>query len=278
MPDLPPLPPIASQPLSAVLLAHNDAGHIEELVSSWATHLDALGRAYQLIVVDDGSADGTATRAEALRARWPRLEVLRHDSPRGVGAALRTALAASGLPLFFYTLCDPRYRPDDLARLLQTMDPVHFVTGYRAGRPVPVAWRVLGWTVRAFCRVAFGAAAPPLPGWLGGPGHAVRLLARILFGVRNRDVLCPYRLMRREIFDRMPLQSDGPFVHVEMLAKANFLGCIMAEDVPLGDPGRPVPPDPRDGPGERFLKDCRRVFDRPNFGPTVLPAAKETVG
>ena len=87
---------------------------------------------------------------------------------------------------------------------------------------------------RVFCRVVFSAAPSPLPGWLGGKGHAARLLARVLFGVRNRDVLCPYRLMRREIFARIPLQSDGPFVHVEVLAKANFLGCILAEDVPLG--------------------------------------------
>ena len=77
--------------------------------------------------------------------------------------------------------------------------------------------------------------------------------------------------MRRDIFGRIPLQSDGPFVHVEMLAKANFLGGIMAEDVPLGDAGRPVSAEPRDGPGEGFLKDCLRVFNRPDFGPTVLP-------
>ena len=201
--------------------------------------------------------------------------MLRHDAPRGVGAALRTALGAAKAPLFFYTLCDPRYRPDDLPRLFQTIDPVHLVSGYRAGRPAPLTWRVLGAIVRVFCRVVFSAAPPPLPGWLGFKGHAARLLARVLFGVRNRDVLCPYRLMRRDIFGRIPLQSDGPFVHVEILAKANFIGCILAEDVPLGDPGRPVKAEARDGPGDHFWKDCRRLLDRPDFGPAVLPAATE---
>ena len=275
MPDFPQLPPIASEPLTVVLLAHNDAAHVEELVSAWAGRLDGLGRDYQLILVDDGSADGTAGRAEAQREKFPRLEVLRHESPRGVGAALRTALEAANRPLVFYTLCDPRYRPDDLPRLLQTIDPVHLVTGFRAGRPVPPTWRALGVLARVFCRVVFGAAPSPLPGWLGRRGQAARLLARVLFGVRNGDVLCPYRLMRRDIFRRIPLQSDGPFVHVEILAKANFLGYILAEDVPLGDPGRPVTPEPRDGPGERFWKDCRRVLDRPDFGPTVLPNPTE---
>jgi len=273
MPDLPLLPPVASQPLTAALLAHNDAAHVEELVSAWVRHLDGMGRPYQLILADDGSGDGTAARADALREKFPRLEVLRHDASRGVGAALRTALAAARHPLFFYTLCDPRYRPDDLPRLFATIDPVHLVSGYRAGRPVPAGWRVLGGLTRALCRVVFSAAPDPLPGWLGVNGHAARLLARVLFGVRNRDVLCPYRLMRREIFARIPIQSDGPFAHVEVLAKANFLGSIMAEDVPLGDVGRPVPPAPRDGPGDRFLAECWRVFDRPNFGPAVLPSA-----
>ena len=224
-------------------------------------------------MVDDGSADGTAARAEALLDRFPRLEVLRHETPRGVGGAVRTALAAAKQPLFFYTLCDPRYRPDDLPRLLAVIDPVHLVGGYRAGRPVPVFWRTVGMLTRVLCRIVFGAAPTPLPGWLGVNGHAAWLLARVLFAVRNRDVLCPYRLVRREIFARIPLQSDGPFVHVEVLAKANFLGCILAEDVPLGDAQRPVRAEPRDGPGEGFIKECMHVFDRPDFGPTVLPAA-----
>ena len=84
-----------------------------------------------------------------------------------------------------------------------------------------------------FCRVVFSAAPDPLPGWLGTNGHAARLLARVLFGVRTRDVLCPYRLLRREIFARIPIQSRGPFAHVELLAKANFLGHMMGEELPI---------------------------------------------
>ena len=271
MPDLPNLPPVASQPLTVALLAHNDAAHVAELASAWAAHLDGLDRDYQLLLVDDGSADDTAARAEALREKHPRLEVVRHEAPRGVGAALRTAVAAAKQPLFFYTLCDPRYRPDDLPRLLGAIDQVHFVGGYRAGRPVPLPARAAGLLARLFCRVVFSAAPPPLPGWLGARGHAARTLARVLYGVRNRDVLCPYRLMRRDVLARTPIQSDGPFAHVELLAKANFLGCILSDDVPLGDAGRPVRAEARDGPGEGFMRECMRVFDRPDFGPTVLP-------
>src|SRR5262249_46653834 len=150
---------------------------------------------------------------------------LRHGERRGDGAALRTALGTARYPLLFYTACDPRYRPADLRRLLKEIDRVHLVSGYRAGRPVPRFWRWVGAVRRGRGRVVLAHAAPPLPGWLGWKRHFGRLLVRMFFGVRNQDVTCPFRLVRRSIFGRIPLQSDGGFVHVEILAKANFLGC-----------------------------------------------------
>ena len=129
--------------------------------------------------MDDGSTDGTAGRAEGLRDKLPRLEVLRHEAPHGVGGGLRTALDAAKQPLFFYTLCDPRYRPDDLPRLLAVIDPVHLVSGYRAGRPVPAPWRAVGADDPRVLprRVQRGAVARCRAG-SAASGHAARLLAR----------------------------------------------------------------------------------------------------
>ena len=169
MPDLPALPPIASQPLTVALLAHNDAAHVEGLISAWAEHLNGLERDYQILLVDDGSVDDTTQRADSLREKFPRLELLRHEAPAGVGAALRTALPFAKHPLFFYTLCDPRYRPDDLPRLLKAIDLVHCANGYRAGRPMPVWGLMAGLLSRFLCRVILSDAPAPLPG-LGGTG------------------------------------------------------------------------------------------------------------
>jgi hypothetical protein len=125
--------------------------------------------------------------------------------------------------------------------------------------------RVLGWGWRLFCRVVLGFWPSPLPGWLGWRAHAERLAVRVVFALRTRDVACPFRLMRRSIFRRIPLQSDGPFVHVEILAKANFLGHIIAEELPLDVAARPNP-NPR---ADR--QECWRVMAHPEFGPTFLP-------
>jgi hypothetical protein len=122
-----------------------------------------------------------------------------------------------------------------------------------------------------------------LPGWLGWQRHLGRLAVRALFGVRNRDVACPFRLIRREIFARIPLQSDGPFVHVEILAKANFLGKVLGEEVPLGDRNRPVTAAARpDAPGVgSVVREACRLFRHADFGPiqvheTTLPEAPRT--
>ena len=118
-------------------------------------------------------------------------------------------------------------------------------------------------------RLVLGHADPPLPGWLGWKRHLGRLIVRLLFGVRTQDATCPFRLVRRSVFARMPLQSDGVFAHVEMLAKANFLGCLLGEEVPLGDRHNPETSendDRGDGLGQ-LLADGVRVFRHPDFGP-----------
>ncbi len=269
MPELTPLPPVADQPISAVLLAHNDAPTLEAVVGEWAAVLDGLNRDYELLLVDDGSTDNTAAVAEALAARFPRLRLLRHAEHRGRGAALRTALAAATKPLLLYTTADRQYQPADLPRLLAEIDKVHIVSGFRLWQPVPTALRWLGRAWRLFLRLLLGLSAEPLPGWLGRREHLYRALCRVVFGLRLQDVNCAYRLCRREIFVRIPIQSEGDFVHTEVLAKANFLGCYMNDEVTVAH-------RPREGAApERMWQDGKRVFARPDFGPPVLPPAEQ---
>jgi glycosyltransferase involved in cell wall biosynthesis len=282
MPELPILPPIADQPLSVVLLARNCADCVSESIRAWLTFLDSSRRlSYELILVDDGSDDGTGDRAQAHASAYPALRVIRHGQHRGEGAALRSGLEAATKPLVFYTLCHPDYRPEQLARLLdrtidleeggqsKEIDRVHLMSGFRAGVKMPIGLRVAGWLWRALSFVLFSYAPRPSPGWLGMRRQFGGLLARILFGLRHHDVSCPFRLMRREILARIPLQSKGPFAHVELVAKANFLGVggLMSEhEEPLE-----VKPPPYRGDARSFFSDGQKVFNKPDFGPAVLP-------
>lgn len=260
MPDLPPLPPIALDPLSVVLLAHNAEGHLEEVVNGWLTFLNGLGREYELLLVDDGSTDRTAE----LAARSPRVRLLRHASPQGIGAALRTGVAEARYSLLAHAPCDRQFRPDDLKRLLAEIDKSHLVSAYRVMQPVPAWLRYPGRVLRFLINRLFAVSLEEGPGWLGWKAHLGHHLARAIFGVRLKDVGCWLRLYRRAIFARIPIQSNGPFAQVEVLAKANFLGHVMTE-TPIR-----CGPDQSTGVGGATFREGYRVFAHPDFGPAVL--------
>jgi glycosyltransferase involved in cell wall biosynthesis len=265
MPESPQLPPIATEPLSLLLTAHNAEAPLEEVLTSWVAELGRRERDFEVFVIDDGSTDGTAGRVEELAARWPQVRLLRHEKRRGDGAALRTGLAAVRFPLLLTCPCDRQFPPEDVRRLLGDIDQVHLAAGYRVSRPVPVLLRVLGWGYRFLLWVALAHTVEPLPGWLGWGAWAAYLRTRLLFGVRVRDVCCPFRLYRREVFDRLPIQSDGAFAHVEVLAKANFLGRVMTETAVRHQP----PAGPRDETGEERRQDRAdfwRVLSHPEWG------------
>jgi glycosyltransferase involved in cell wall biosynthesis len=274
VPEHPTLPPIAGEPVSAILLADNDGAHLEAVVASWVSFFNGLDREYEIILVDDGSTDETIKQLSAITDRHGRVKVIRQESRQGEGAALKRGLAVARHPLLFYTVCDPAYQPGDFKRLLADIDKVHLISGYRGGHPVPAIARFVGSAFALLCHIMLSAAEPPLPGWLGWTRHLGRLLVRIFFAVRNRDVGCPYRLIRREIFDRMPIQSKGTFAHAEILAKANFVGCLLGEEVVLGDRQRPIPLDRRGDPASRVFAEGFRLLQNPKFVAPAAPASK----
>jgi hypothetical protein len=270
MPDPCERPPIADAPLSVLLFAYNEGPSFEEIVTGWITYLNGLKRSYEIIVVDDGSTDQTGAWADALAGRYPWLRALHHDHRRGFGAALRTGFPAAQYPLLFYTTCDRQYETAELQRLLDLINQVDLVTGIRAWQPVPTWLRSLGSLYRVIARVVFGVPLEPRQVWLGWPGWPRRWLARWVFGLRLQDVECAFRLFRRSILPRIPVQSDGPFAQVEVLAKANFLGCLFAET--------PVAYHPRPAGGitdtelpAHIREEAWRLFKQPDFGPGVLP-------
>jgi glycosyltransferase involved in cell wall biosynthesis len=279
VPEHPDLPPIAAEPLSVILVTQDGEAHLDAVASAWLAYLAGLNREHELLIVDDGSRDRTAEIAAELARKHAQVKLLRHATPQGEGAALRTAAAEAHHPLLFYTLCDPRYQPADLNRLLVEPQPrgddlppaplidlVHLTTGYHAGWPVPVAWRALGFLWRVVCWIILSAAPARMPGWLGWRLHLARVPVRICFGVRNRDVTCPFRLLRRDILGRMALQSSGPFVHAEILAKAAFLQLLVSEDMPLGDREHPVVPRELPGGLRQFFRELWHLFRHPQFG------------
>jgi len=79
-----------------------------------------------------------------------------------------------------------------------------------------------------------------------------------------------FLLARRSIFRRIPLQASGLFAHAEVLAKANFQGCLMTEAPVTYRPPASEPPPTRAAYKATWAEAWRVVSD-PDFGPAFLP-------
>jgi hypothetical protein len=267
-------PAVSSAPISVVLPARDAGADVDEVVQAWIAFLEGLARDYEVILVDDASRDDTWARAETLARRFPRLRPLQNPVRLGLGAALRTGIAAAQHPLLFYTTCDKHYNPDDLRGLLKEIDKLDLVVGYRVGRAVPAWLAWLDLIKRLAVRVFLGMGLERRDCWIGWAGYRRRWAARWLFGLQVRDPECVFCLFRREFSKRIPIQSDGDFAAIEILAKANFLGCLIAE-APVtclvrrgqGYPGGwdPVP---------RLRQEIAPLLRRPDFGPVNPDAVK----
>ena len=101
--------------------AYNEAGNIESAVRS-AAEAGARAGTYEVVVVDDGSRDGTGQRLAELEAELgAALRVVRHARNRGYGAALRSGFAVAEGDLVFYTDSDNQFDLSELAGVIPLM-------------------------------------------------------------------------------------------------------------------------------------------------------------
>jgi glycosyltransferase involved in cell wall biosynthesis len=187
--------------------AYNDAGTIASLVIQAVLVASRLTPDFEVLVVNDGSQDATGQIVDELARAYPQVRVVHHTRNRGYGGALRTGFAAASKALIAYTDGDAQYDPSELEVLWNRLtDDADMVTGYKISRSDPLHRIVIG---RAY-------------------HHVVKLLFRL----RVRDVDCDFRLMRREIFDRVKLHRDTGVICLEMMRKIQDAGfCVL--EVPV---------------------------------------------
>src|SRR5262249_12046541 len=142
--------------LSLVIPAYNEEAGIRQAVAEADEALARLTPAYEILVVDDGSADGTAAAvAEEARAR-PAARLLCHPRNRGYGAALRTGFEAARFERVAFTDADCQFHLDDLAVLLRLTDRHPVAAGYRMGRQDPPRRRLVSWGYNTAVRALLG--------------------------------------------------------------------------------------------------------------------------
>ncbi len=195
---------IGKHSISAFFPAYNDEGSIGGIIHTTAELLPKLTNDYEIVVVNDGSGDGTGELLCALAARYPFLKVIHHGENRGYGAALITGFTNCSKDLIFYTDGDGQYDVGELLRLLAALDEkADLVNGYKICRADPW-YRIL-------------------------VGYLYQRAVRLLFGLPLRDVDCDFRLFRRSLLADTTLTCDSGVICIEIIKKFQGRGCRMVE-------------------------------------------------
>ncbi len=189
--------------LSVVLPAYNEEANVASAVERVSTVTQQLGMDYEIILVNDGSADRTGEIARELVERIPNFRLVEHYPNRGYGGSLKAGFVAATKDLITFVPADNQFEFGEITRLLEYTDEADIVCGYRAERQDTLVRRfnALGWNT----------------------------LVRLLFGYLCRDIDCGFKLFRREILEHVTLVSDGAMVDTEFLAGARARGFRIAE-------------------------------------------------
>jgi dolichol-phosphate mannosyltransferase len=195
--------PRAGWELSLVIPAYNEEAGIAEALVEADTALAGIARDYEILIVDDGSADATSEIVLAASKERPNVRLLRHAENRGYGAALRTGFRAARFDRIAFTDADCQFDLTDLARLVPLTDNVPIAVGIRANRQDPWRRKFYSW------------------------GYNV--LVRRLLGTRVRDCDCALKVFRRHAIMNILPRTNGFFVNAEMLTYARLCGYAVAE-------------------------------------------------
>lgn len=156
---------------------------------------------YEILLVDDASTDATGVIADELADRDHRIRVVHHDVNRKLGGALKTGFAEARGDLVLYTDADLPFDLRDLERAIRILRyyGADIVSAYRFDR-----------TGEGPRRLVYS--------------YVYNQLVRATLGLRLRDVNFAFKLVRRPVLEHVTLDSEGSFIDVELLAKAQRFG------------------------------------------------------
>lgn len=172
----------------------NEQDNVSRVVQQALSVLEKLKADFEVIIVNDGSTDGTGRIADELAVQNERVRVVHHQTNLGYGAALQSGFKSATKNLVFYTDGDGQFDINEMPPLLGLMEHYDIVSCYRLNRQDNLIRKINGWC------------------WTK--------LVCLLFGMKIRDIDCAFKLYKREIFDNIKVVSTGALVDAEILARA----------------------------------------------------------
>lgn len=178
--------------VSAFFPAHNEVDNIGPLTEKLVQVLSENVDAFEILIIDDGSTDGTHEKADELARQYPQVRAIHHEVNRGYGGAVKTGIASCSKDWIFFTDGDGQFDVGELSLLFPHTAQYDAVVGYRLDRRDPIHRKLF-----AFC-------------W--------GTLIRTLFGFRCRDLDCAFKLFKRQYFHEVALKAEGAVITVELFS------------------------------------------------------------
>jgi glycosyltransferase involved in cell wall biosynthesis len=191
--------------IAVAMPAYNEAENIDAMVEDVIQVMDTLADDYEVIVVDDGSGDGTGEVVKSLAQQYPQVRLVQHEVNQGYGAAVFSGLTSASKNLVFFTDSDRQFDLREIKKLLALIGEADLVVGYRTPRRDPFMRKLNGW------------------GWSA--------LVTLLFGYTARDIDCAFKLMRRQVIEHIKdkVASRGATFSAEFLVRARRAGFRIRE-------------------------------------------------
>lgn len=189
--------------VSAFVLVYDERDSFVGTVEKLHAVLTEAAERFEIVVVDDGSRDGSGALADALAARLPGVRAVHHPENRGYGAAVRTGLAECRHEWIFLLDGDGQFDPAELKDLIPLAAGADLVIGWRIARADGLHRMITGWC------------------W--------NMAVRLALGVRARDVNCAFKLMRASAMKGLALTSRGALISAELLREAGRRGARIVE-------------------------------------------------
>lgn len=190
--------------LSVIVQAYNEHESVASTVGHIITACEDLRRPYEIIIVDDGSRDGTGETADELAAAHDRVQVIHHPTNLGMGAALKSGFLKATGEFVTSIPADGQLNPAELSHLLEAIQDADFVTTRRTRPYQALSRRLLTRGLQGFMICLFGFVPRQEAG----------------------------RMFRREILDHLEMTSTSAVLNLELIVKAHRLGYRFKE-VPM---------------------------------------------
>lgn len=189
--------------ISVVVPAHNEARSLEATVRGTLRVLHDMDVDHELVVVDDGSRDGTGALCTRLMTEAPALRLAAHDRNEGYGRAVWTGIQCCRKDVIVLLPADLQYSFHEIPRLVALTADCDIVAGCRVSRADPFVRRL-----NARC-------------W--------GVLVRAVVGVRVKDVNGGFKVFRRSVFDGLEMRATGAMIDTEIFARTARRGARILE-------------------------------------------------